>query len=177
MKKFKVAVSGMAQFQAAQAALFAMGFGWSSGGQRVREYSDVRQIYVSYEGHMSYSTSEDFDIDTEQILYLTATGILLTNEAASPLAEVVEVPRTERRVALSRGTDPTQLELEVLNAIRAFGPEGATQDDVLTKLRRISHSSITPRFRPLLNKGLLVDTGLKRKGVSGRGQRVMMAAA
>ena len=183
MKEFKVSVNGLEQCIAAQKALFEMGYGWSAGGKNVHEYGDAKEIYVDEDGRMSYSTwGGEIGLTFEKELMLTKDGKLVEVATAAPAS-------TPRPSALSRGTDPssskaagmsfdpTMLELEVLNAIRSFGTEGATQDDVLTKLRRISHSSITPRFRPLLNKGLVNDSGLKRKGVSGRGQRVMIAAA
>lgn len=197
MKKFKVAVNGLNECVAAQLALFEISNGWYSGGKNVYAYATARELYVNEDGYMSYSIeSGGHEPDTAATQVLRLTDGKLVNVAdgtifdATVAAAEVEAPaRVERQVALSRGTDPstskaagmsfdpTQLELEVLNAIRTFGDEGATQDDVLSKLRRISHSSITPRFRPLLNKGLLVDTGCKRKGVSGRSQRVMRAAA
>lgn len=81
-------------------------------------------------------------------------------------------PSTSHEAAAS--FDPTYLESVVLEAIRKF-PEGATQDDILGALPDVSHSSITPRFRPLLRKGLIEETGDKRKGKSGSRQRVMKA--
>ena len=184
MKELKVSVSGLEQCIAAQKALFEMGYGWSAGGKNVHEYGDAKEIYVDEDGRLSYSTwGGEIGLTFEKELVLAEDGKLVEVTAVA-----VETARMARPCAPSRGTDPssskaagtsfdpTMLELEVLNAIRSFGTEGATQDDVLTKLRRISHSSITPRFRPLLNKGLVNDSGLKRKGVSGRGQRVMVAA-
>jgi len=37
------------------------------------------------------------------------------------------------------------------------------------------YSSITARYRSLLDKGFIVDTGERRKGQSGRAQRVLKA--
>jgi hypothetical protein len=200
MKSYRVDVDSMAQFVAAQKALFAMGYGWAAGGKEVMDYHSVRSIYTDERDNMVFSrVPNPSGYGNESVLVFATDGVSLVEpepvQIALPLepteAVVVAQPSFKapvRQIGLSRGSDPstskaaggsfdpTMLELEVLGAIRSFGIDGATQDDVLTKLRRISHSSITPRFRPLLNKGLITDSGLKRKGVSGRGQRVMVAA-
>lgn len=200
MKSYRIDVDGMDEFLAAQKALFQMGYGWAGGGKTIQTYPGVVSLFTSHRGEMTYSKRLEYVRRTpEDFLVFAADGVRLVEpepvQMALPLepteALVVAQPSLQapaRQTALSRGSDlstskaagmsfdPTMLELEVLCAIRSFGTAGATQDDVLTKLRRISHSSITPRFRPLLNKGLVIDSGLKRKGVSGRGQRVMVAA-
>lgn len=87
--------------------------------------------------------------------------------------------------AFARGTDPstskeaaaglntTALEQMVLGAIMTC-PNGATQDDIMAVLlnKGISNQSITPRIKPMLAKGVIVEAG-KRKGASGRSQRVV----
>lgn len=81
-------------------------------------------------------------------------------------------PSTSREAAAS--FDPTDLEQVVLGAVMMH-PEGAIQDDVLEALepKGYKYGTITPRFRSLLNKGLLLPTGEKRKAKSGRSQRVL----
>ena len=37
--------------------------------------------------------------------------------------------------------------------------------------------TITPRYAKLIEKGFIEDTGERRKGLSGRGQRVMRSIA
>jgi len=88
--------------------------------------------------------------------------------------------------ALARATDPdtshlaaksvdaTQMEKIVLEAIAQF-PEGCTADELERELPGFRWNTITPRFAPLLRKGRIVDTGERRKGVSGRSQRVLKA--
>lgn len=85
-------------------------------------------------------------------------------------------PGTSHEAAAS--FDPTDIEQRVLGAV-LMHPEGATQDDVLAALEPLGfkYGTITPRFRSLLNKGLLVPTGEKRKAKSGRSQRVLKAVA
>lgn len=89
--------------------------------------------------------------------------------------------------AYARNTDPTtakqaartvrvtHLESIVLNAVKLF-PMGAIMDDIIEALPNHEVRSITPRFRPLINKELLVLTGESRKGKAGRQQQVMKAS-
>jgi len=81
-------------------------------------------------------------------------------------------PETSKEAAQS--VDPTKLEQIVLDTIRSF-PNGCISQDVEHMLAEYRASSITPRYRPLMKKGLIVDTGEKRPGFSGRNQRVMRA--
>lgn len=82
-------------------------------------------------------------------------------------------PSTSHAAAAS--FDPTDLEQVVLGAV-LLHTNGAIQDDVLAVLepKGYKYGTITPRFRSLLNKELLVPTGEKRKAKSGRSQRVLM---
>lgn len=68
--------------------------------------------------------------------------------------------------------DTTHMEQLVYEAIGMF-PDGAIQDEILDHLRGYPYSSVTARFRALLDKGLITDTGLTRPGRSGRKQRVL----
>ena len=92
-------------------------------------------------------------------------------------------PMTSHEAAES--TDPTKLERLVLNVIQSYGTKGAIHDDVwymivdykpwkgITKAMP-REQSITPRYAPLLRKGLIKVEG-KRKGQSGKNQQVMIA--
>jgi hypothetical protein len=72
---------------------------------------------------------------------------------------------------------PNAMEQVILGAI-LMHPEGATQDDVERIVRvKFPSASVTPRFSALKRKGLVVETGEKRAGVSGRPQAVLKAAA
>ena len=68
--------------------------------------------------------------------------------------------------------DTHTLEMEVYSVIKMH-PEGCIMDDVISALPHIREHSIQPRFAPLIRKGFIVDTGEKRKGKSGRYQRVI----
>jgi hypothetical protein len=81
-------------------------------------------------------------------------------------------PQTSKEAA--KLVDPSKLEKIVLNVIRSF-PNGCISQDVECALPHIRASSITPRYRPLMNKGLIEFTDEKRPGFSGRNQRVMRA--
>ena len=81
-------------------------------------------------------------------------------------------PETSKEAAQS--VDTTKLEQIVLDTIRSF-PQGCISQDVESELAQYRASSITPRYRPLMKKGLIMDTGEKRPGFSGRNQRVMKA--
>jgi len=81
-------------------------------------------------------------------------------------------PETSKEAAQS--VNPTKLEQIVLDTIRSF-PNGCISQDVEHMLVQYRANSITPRYCPLMKKGLIVDTGEKRPGFSGRNQRVMKA--
>lgn len=71
--------------------------------------------------------------------------------------------------------DITKLERIVLTAIQSFGKRGCISDEVLLGLPGYRYSSITARYRALIDNGLIEIIGT-RKGVSGRQQRVYRAA-
>lgn len=72
--------------------------------------------------------------------------------------------------------DTSRLEELVLSAIKSFGKNGCTSDDVRTMFRNFAYSSITARYAGLYRKKLITYLPEKRKGVSGRNMRVMVAA-
>jgi|HubBroStandDraft_5_1064220.scaffolds.fasta_scaffold239207_1 hypothetical protein len=82
-------------------------------------------------------------------------------------------PDTSRDAAFT--VNATALEQTVLNAIQSFGESGCISDDVMRHLPYIPLVSISPRYRRLIEKGLIEDTGERRPGISGRSQRVMRA--
>ena len=82
-------------------------------------------------------------------------------------------PDTSHEAALS--VDTTALEQMVYEAILQFGQRGCISDEVRKKFLGFPYSSITARYRALLDKGFIEDTGERRQGLSGRNQRVMRA--
>lgn len=96
------------------------------------------------------------------------------------------VRRTEPR-AMVRRTDPdtsraaansidaTALEQRVYEVICSF-PNGCISDDIVRLIPEHGVQTVSPRYAKLIQKGFIVDTGERRKGAAGRGQRVMRKA-
>lgn len=83
-----------------------------------------------------------------------------------------EDPVTSHEAA--QAIDTTKLEKLVYEAIKGF-PEGCISDQVLELFPQYPYSSITGRYKALLDKGYIEITGVK-VGRSGRKQRVMKAS-
>ena len=84
-------------------------------------------------------------------------------------------PATSKEAGYS--LDPTKLEAKVLRIITNFGSHGCISDQVeheMMKVFDVKGSSVTPRYVKLINKGHVVDTGIRRKAISGKHQRVLM---
>ena len=73
----------------------------------------------------------------------------------------------------SQAVDSTKLEQMVYEAIKGF-PDGCISDEILEMYPNYPYSSITARYRALLDKGFIEIVGT-RTGKSGRNQRVMRA--
>lgn len=84
-------------------------------------------------------------------------------------------PETSKEAARFASENLSDLEAEVYRVIVSFGEEGCIADDVIQTMNA-KQNSINPRFKPLKNKGAIVDTGLKRKADSGRNQIVVRAS-
>lgn len=80
-----------------------------------------------------------------------------------------ESPATSREAAY--GVDTTALERLVYEAIGTY-PDGCIADELLDRFSHYPYSSITARFKALIDKGFIEVIGT-RKGRSGRSQRVM----
>ena len=87
----------------------------------------------------------------------------------------LESPDTSKDAAYS--VDTSKLEREVLEIIRSFGEAGCISDEVRFHPAMLGkpYSSVTARYKALMDNKLIVDTGERRKGQSGRGMRVMRA--
>jgi hypothetical protein len=81
-------------------------------------------------------------------------------------------PDTSHKAA--NAVDTSRLERLVYEAIAKF-PNGCISDQILALFPNFPYSSITARYRALLDKGFIEDTGERRAGASGKGQRVMRA--
>ena len=80
-------------------------------------------------------------------------------------------PETSKEAA--QAVDSSKLEQIVYEAIKGF-PDGCISDEVLDALPDYRYSSITPRYKALLDKGFIEIIGT-RAGRSGKNQRVMKA--
>jgi len=80
-------------------------------------------------------------------------------------------PTTSHQAA--QAVDSTKLEQMVYEAIKSH-PEGCISDEILAMYPNYPYSSITARYRALLDKDLIEVSGVKR-GKFGRNQRVMKA--
>lgn len=85
------------------------------------------------------------------------------------LARVTD-PSTSHAAAESIAGALPKLESVVLQALRA-APNGATSTELAQALD-LSLVTVSPRLRPLANRGLIVATAFRRKGPSGRPQIV-----
>ena len=75
--------------------------------------------------------------------------------------------------AAANAVDSTKLEGLVYEAIKKFGDKGCISDQIRAMYPNYPYSSITARYRALLDKGFIVDTGERRPGKSGKLQRVV----
>jgi hypothetical protein len=80
-------------------------------------------------------------------------------------------PATSHQAA--QAVDTTKLEQMVYEAIKSF-PDGCISDELLAMYPNYPYSSITARYRALLDKGFIEVSGVKR-GKFGRNQRIMKA--
>lgn len=88
--------------------------------------------------------------------------------------------------ALSRHSDPstshfaastvnvTYLERVILDKLKRYALPGATSYELADALG-LSLVSVSPRMRPLAKKHLILDTGLRALGASGRPQIIWRA--
>ena len=93
----------------------------------------------------------------------------------TPAHILVRKDGTDTSKEAADSVDTTALESMVFSAIENFGKRGAIADDILAMFPSHPYSSITARFSALIRKGFVSDTGERRPGKSGRGQRVMVA--
>jgi len=82
-----------------------------------------------------------------------------------------EDPTTSHQAA--QVVDTPKLESLVYEAIKGF-PDGCISDEILAMYPNYPYSSITARYRALLDKGFIEVSGVKR-GRFGRNQRIMKA--
>lgn len=82
---------------------------------------------------------------------------------------------SQTSVEAAESLDVTRLEEVIYRAIVDAKEKGMTQDELLTKFDYLPYSSVTARPAALKRKKLVVDSGLRRKGRTGRNQIVLIA--
>ena len=82
-----------------------------------------------------------------------------------------DAPLTSQEAAQLVNT--SNMEQIVYEVIASY-PQGCIQDEVLAQLMSYPYSTVTARFKALMDKGYIVDSGLTRPGKSGRRQRVLI---
>ena len=82
-----------------------------------------------------------------------------------------EDPTTSHQAA--QVVDTTKLESLVYEAIKSH-PDGCISDEILDQYPNYPYSSITARYKSLLDKGFIEIVGVRR-GKFGRNQRIMRA--
>lgn len=97
-------------------------------------------------------------------------------EKPTPVKHLHRAEGPSTSVAAAHSIKPTDLEIMVYDAIVSCGRHGATADELLEMFPGYSYSSITARPAALKRKDLIVDSGIKRRGRSGRNQSVLVAA-
>jgi hypothetical protein len=76
---------------------------------------------------------------------------------------------------LGKKSEPKTVQTTVYETVKSFGKKGCISDEILKKNSSIRYSSITARYKELLEKNLIELTGEYRPGSSGKSQRVMRA--
>lgn len=81
-------------------------------------------------------------------------------------------PATSHEAATS--IDSKKLESMVYEAIKSYGAAGCISDDIRAMYPHLPYSSVTARYKALIEKGFIEIIG-SRPCKSGRNQRVMRA--
>lgn len=76
--------------------------------------------------------------------------------------------------AAAESVDATKLERVILDKLKVCKAPGATTYE-LAQLLGLSLVSVSPRMRPLAIKRLIIDTGFRARGASGRLQIIWRA--
>lgn len=95
----------------------------------------------------------------------------------TPAYKLVSKKAPDTSVEAAESVDTYSLEQAVYKAVCSFGQIGCIQDDILNlpQFKDKPYSSVTARFRSLLDKKLIIDTGERRIGKSGKKQRVLVS--
>ncbi len=84
-----------------------------------------------------------------------------------------EDPETSHLAGAS--VDASNLMLKIYSVMKKFGADGCITDEVLEYFPEHGVQTISPRFRQMLDRGMIELTGAKREGNCGRKQLVRRA--
>jgi len=90
--------------------------------------------------------------------------------------KLVRTDSPDTSVAAAHSVDSTKLEREVYEVICGFGAAGCISDEVRSHFPNKPYSSVTARYKALLDRQHIYDTGKRKPGRSGRGQRIVAAS-
>jgi hypothetical protein len=96
----------------------------------------------------------------------------MENDFGTPAYKLVRRDDPDTSHEAAESVDTKRLERLVYETISVY-PDGCIQDEVLAMHPGKPYSSITARFRALLDKGYIQETGFTRPGKSGKKQRVL----
>lgn len=82
-------------------------------------------------------------------------------------------PSTSHEAAAS--VDVSRLERIILDKLKTYSAPGATSYELADALG-LSLVTVSPRLRPLADKRLVLDSGFRARGTSGRLQTIWRAA-
>lgn len=94
--------------------------------------------------------------------------------SSTPLFKLFRKNDPQTSFLAAEKVDTSKLQQLVYEAISAHGEHGCISDEVLMKFPTMPYSSITARYKALIDKKLIEVIGT-RTGRSGRLQRVMRA--
>lgn len=100
----------------------------------------------------------------------------LFDQPPTPPRTLVRKQDPETSHTAAHTIDASRLEAMVLEDIEQAGNYGITQDELILLHPEFSYSSITARPAALKRKGLIFDSGERRKGRSGRPCAVLKVA-
>jgi hypothetical protein len=97
-----------------------------------------------------------------------------TEGFGSPTKMMVRTTDPDTSIEAAEKIDSTKLEQMVYEVIAKY-PKGCIADNIQKHFPNHGVQTISPRYAPLIRKGLIEDTGERRKGSLGRSQRVLKA--
>lgn len=96
-------------------------------------------------------------------------------EFGTPVHKIIrrDAPDTSREAG--EKVDTTSSEKAVYDLVVAAGSHGITNSEVAARLNKPIHAT-SGRWIALVEKGLVIDSGQRRKNPRGRNERVMVVA-